>query len=304
MKIDILVLNYNGKDLLERFLPSIVEASMASSHECKVTVVDNKSTDGSKEFIRSNFPSVSFYEAMENKLLCSYNDVVEGLQSDVIIFLNDDIKLKRDFIDYLAEALKDEKVFFAAPKILNFDGSFNGGRSRLEFRWGIIKSVTELDKSETRGTTQFISCGAFRRRTFMELGGFDKLYLPGIWEDVDLCYRGLKSGYKGVYEPRSIMWHDESTTFKKVYTNREKLILAHRNMFLFLWKNISDPAMILVHIVMLIPLFLVSLMRNRTEIITGFFRALPKIGMAAGEKGESKKDFLLKDKELILWKFL
>ncbi|MDP2929930.1 MAG: glycosyltransferase [Candidatus Omnitrophota bacterium] len=305
MKIDILILNYNGKELMGRFLPSIVEASKASRHECAITVVDNKSADDSRDFVKNGFPLVHFYAAKENRLLCSYNEVVKELKSDIVIFLNNDIKIDRSFIDHLIEHFKDEKVFFVAPKILNFNGNFNGGRSRLELRHGIIKSVTESDKSDIAGSTHFISCGAFRRDIFLKLGGFDDLYLPGIWEDVDLCYRAMKQGYKGIYEPKSIMWHDESTTFKKVYGNREKMILAHRNMFLFFWKNITDIKMLATHMIMLIPNIIGAAIKNNTEFVIGFFRALPKLSEAAKKRADpGERDRELRDKDLILWRLI
>lgn len=307
MKIDILVLNYNGKELLGLFLPSVCEAAKRSVHDCKVWVVDNASTDGSREFISNNFRDVGVFNCKENRVLFSYNDVVKNLTSDIVIFLNNDIKVKEDLVDYLAGHFANKNVFFVAPCVLNPDGTYNGGKSHFEFRWGIIKSVVDLNTYKEPGMTQMISCGAFRRETFVRLGGFNDFYAPGIWEDADLCYRGLKLGYEGLYEPRSIIWHAESTTFKKVYGSREKTILAHRNMFLFFWKNIDDPAMFLIHMIMLIPLSTIAFFRNKTEIITGFFRALPKLKTVMRERVRSKKDkshFALNDRELILWKFL
>ena len=101
MKIDILILNYNGKDLMKAFLPSICKAAEVSSHECQVHVVDNLSTDGSVELLKEEFPDVTLHVARENKVLCSYNDVVDGLTSDIVIFLNNDIRVEPDFIDLL-----------------------------------------------------------------------------------------------------------------------------------------------------------------------------------------------------------
>ena len=94
MKVDILILNYNGKDLMKEYLPSICEAARNSSHECRVHVVDNISTDGSVDFLRSEFPEVNIYQAKKNRILCSYNDAVRDLDSDVVIFLNNDIKVE------------------------------------------------------------------------------------------------------------------------------------------------------------------------------------------------------------------
>ena len=303
MKINILVLNYNRKDLLGLYLPSVCEAAKMSSNICKVWVVDNASTDGSSEFVKKNFPEVNIVGAKSNRVLFSYNDVVKDLDSDIVIFLNNDIKVKEDFIDPLIGHFRNNRIFFAAPCVLNMDGTFNGGKSRFKFRWGIIKS--EVDKLSYReaGSTQMISCGAFRRGLFLKFGGFDDLYWPGIWEDADLCYRGLKHGYSGVYEPRSVIWHDESTTFKKEYGNREKMILAHRNMFLFFWKNITDIKMIVTHIIMLIPAIAGAIIKNNIEFMIGFFRALPKINEAVKRRaGLNKKDYVLKDRDLILWR--
>jgi len=303
VKIDILVLNYNRKDLLELFLPSVCEAARKSSNECKVWVIDNASTDGSLEFVKKNFPQVNTVSAKANKVLFSYNDAVKGLDSDIVIFLNNDIKVSKDFIDPLANHFKDDKVFFAAPCVLNMDGTYNGGKSHFEYRPGMIKSVVDSVDFNKRGNTQMISCGAFNRNVYVKLGGFDELYYPGIWEDADLCYRGLKSGYAGIYEPRSVIWHDESTTFKKVYGNKEKMILAHRNMFLFFCKNISDPLMIITQAVLLIPAIVVMFFRNNREFVVGLFRALPKLGEAIKKRaGINKGGYVFKDRDLIAWK--
>lgn len=304
MKIDILVLNYNGKDLLERFLPSVCAAAKKSSNNCKVWVIDNVSTDNSPEFVKNNFPEINFINAKANRVLFSYNDIVKGLDSDIVIFLNNDIKVKEDFVDYMAGHFNDDKVFFAAPCVLNMDGTFNGGKSHFEFKFGVIKSVVEADSYINAGTTQMISCGAFRRELFVKFGGFDDLYYPGIWEDADICYRGLKSGYKGVYEPRSVIWHDESTTFKKVYGNKEKMILAHRNMFLFLWKNITDIKMMITHLAMLIPAVAGAIIKNNMEFVVGFFKALSRLNEAVKKRAApDKMGRVLKDKDLILWRY-
>lgn len=300
MNIDILVLNYNGKELMEKFMPSVCAAAASSSHNCRVYIIDNLSRDDSLSFIESNYPGVHLIKAKENRVLFSYNDIISRLDSEIVILLNNDIKVEKDFVDYLAGHFADEKVFFVAPRILNFDGTYNGGRSHFEFRFGIIKSVVERVSDKTAGHTQLISCGAFRRRLFVELGGFDDLYWPGIWEDADICYSGLQKGYKGIYEPRSVIWHDESTTFNQVYGSRKKMILAHRNMFLFFWKNITDLNMIAWHLLMIIPVSVGSILKNNKEFVLGLLNALPRMGLAVSKRRGQKK---YKDKDIISWKF-
>ena len=289
MKIDILVLNYNGRDLLEKFLPSICEAARLSSHDCRVHVVDNRSSDGSVEMLGESFPGVSVHVARENRVLCSYNDAVEGLDSDVVIFLNNDIKVEPDFVDHLAGHFQDKDVMFAAPRLMNFDNTYNGGRSFLEFRNGGIRVTVDAERFMEPGATQAISTGAFRRKTFLEFGGFDDLYLPGIWEDVDICFRGQLAGYKGVYEPASLIWHDESTTFHREYGKRRKMRLAHRNMYLFFWKNITDAGMFAEHVLLTPPRVILQYLRGNREPLEGFVLTLGRIPSALERRRRVKR---------------
>jgi GT2 family glycosyltransferase len=300
MKVDILVLNFNGKDLLKKFLPSVCAAAERSSHDCAVYVVDNVSTDGSAAFIKEEFPDVTLIRSPKNRVLFSYNDVVNRLDSDIVIFLNNDIKVKDDFVDPLVGHFSDAAVFFAAPCVLNMDGTFNGGRSYFRFKWGIVKSEVDFGACKEPGQTHMISCGAFRRDMFVKLGGFDEMYSPGIWEDADLCYAGLKKGYKGVYEPLSVIWHDESTTFKRVYGTRRKNVLAHRNMFLFLLKNLHDKRLFVEFLLCLPARLLHSAMFGRAELAEGFFRAVPKITEATSLRRRTiSEPFLLNDVDII-----
>ncbi|MFA6635564.1 MAG: glycosyltransferase [Candidatus Omnitrophota bacterium] len=303
MKVDILVLNYNGRDLMKEYLPSICTAAERSAHECKVHVVDNQSKDGSIEMLRNDFDKVKLHQAPENKVLCSYNDVVKELDSEVVILLNNDIKVEPDFADYLVERFDDRDVMFTAPMLKNFDGSYNGGKSLIRAEYGVIKIFVDEKNSSRAGRTMAIATGAFRRSLFVDLGGFDDLYLPGIWEDVDLCFRGLKRGLKGEYEPRSVIWHDESTTFNREYGAKKKLCLAHRNMFLFFWKNIHDPVLIAGHILFL-PLRLVySVLRGKPELVQGFFMAIRKLPEALKKRRDGGKDKMfekLEDRDIIL----
>ena len=303
MKIDIIILNYNGVDLLKRFLPSVCAAAKYSKHECEVIVVDNLSEDLSIDYLRDNVPSVRTIIAKENKVLCSYNDIIEGLNSDVVVLLNNDIKLKEDSIDPLVGHFDVDEVMFVAPKVLNMDNSFNGGKSHLETDHGILKMIVDHETFEDKGRTQSIACGAFRRNMFFELGGFDEIFLPGIWEEVDLCYRGLKKGLIGIYEPESVFWHMESTTFNREFGERGKLILAHRNMFVFYWKNITDGWMFFTHVTLIVPRFIVQVFLGRTEMLVGFFRALtllPKVLVSRKKVNAKDQGYVYSDRQLII----
>jgi len=302
MRISIIVVNYNGKELLAKYLPSLLAAANKSKYQCSVGVIDNLSTDGSVDFIRNNFLSVEVFLSQKNEVICSYNAVLERISSDIVIMLNNDIEVKDDFVDYLVEHFNKQDVFFVAPRILNFDNSYNGGKSYLKFSLGLLKCIVDEKNSLNPGYTDCIGTGAFRRSTFVELGGFDRLYLPGIWEEVDLCYRGLLSGKRGVYEPRSIIWHQDSITFNKIYGRKKKAVLAHRNMFLFIWKNIFDFKLILQHILFLPFRLIYSLITGKNELFIGFMQALAYLPVLTKERASGRENLKLRrlrDRDII-----
>ncbi len=302
VKVDILILNYNGKDLLMSFLSSVCKAAKKSFHKCKVYVVDNVSTDGSVEYVKNNFPTVKLYLSKKNEVLCSYNEVLKVIDSDVVILLNNDIKVEEDFADYLIEHFKDENVFFVAPRLLNFDGTYNGGRSYLKIKYGMLKNIVDETNATVPGETHSIATGAFRRDLFLRLGGFDSLYLPGICEEVDLCYRALVSGKKGVYEPKSIIWHKESTTFNREYGKRRKMVIAHRNVFLFFWKNIHDKRLIAEHLFLLPFRVAHSIVFGNVELAQGFWLALLRLPAALSRRYQCIPQLrlrVLKDSDII-----
>ncbi len=88
LSVHILVLNYNGRELLEKYLPSLEKAAAQSRFSCRLGVVDNQSSDGSLECLRSRFPKVDLYLAKENRVLCSYNEAALHFEEEILIFMN------------------------------------------------------------------------------------------------------------------------------------------------------------------------------------------------------------------------
>jgi len=303
MNVAIVVLNYNGKHLLARFLPSILRAAGKCPYQCKVIVLDNLSEDDSVDFLKKEFSGVKIAIARSNDVLCSYNELLNQLQSQVVILLNNDIRVDENFISPLVQRfIEEKKVFFVAPKILNPDSTFNGGKSFLELKLGIIQNVVDRTGCAKPGITHSIATGAFNREIFLKIGGFDKLFLPGIWEEVDLCYQGLLRGYRGLYEPSSVIWHDESSTFNKVFGPRGKNILAYRNMFFFTWKNIFDIKIMFQHIFFLPAWLIYSIFCGKQELFLGFIQALRHLKSILKQRKACRLAFserVLRDKDII-----
>ncbi len=291
----ILILNYNGKDLLARYIPQFRKAAERSRHNCRVAVVDNKSTDDSVSFVRSAFSDVTVYEAKENRVLCSYNEVACGIEDDIVIFMNNDIGVEEDFVDPLVGPfLGDRDVFFVTPKCFGADRkTYEGNRTASRIRYGVFWSTALYPGYERwidrPGPTSHGGFGAFDRRKFAQLGGYDDLYLPGRLEDADICFRARRRGWKCLYEPKSVVYHEGGTSFHKAFGVQKTMTINWRNTFLFMAKNLKDP-LTPVEFLLWLPVQLAfSLLRGRPEFAVGLWQALPKLGQALAKRKALKE---------------
>jgi N-acetylglucosaminyl-diphospho-decaprenol L-rhamnosyltransferase len=249
MLVHVLILNYNGQSLLAECLPSVLRAASASRHRCDVAVIDNDSSDDSVEWLGADFPSVQVLRR-PNRGLCSYNDVVGSLAGRIAVLLNNDVKLAEDCIDPLVAPLLDEHsdCFMTAPRCYRFDQeTYEGFRTAVLWRWGLIqatalfpghhRTVHEPGPTASAGAAMAVDC-----RKFVELGGFDPLYLPGRLEDLDLAFRAFLDGYCACYVPEALAWHQGMATFGPRFGTEGCDELALRNTLLFEWKNLRHPA--------------------------------------------------------------
>lgn len=253
MSIDLLVLNYNGRELLGQCLGSVVRAAEQSRHACRVTVVDNDSTDDSLAWLAQEYPQVGIVRC-QNRGLCSFNEVLAGLDSPVAILLNNDIRLAADAVDPLVAPLLETPpvgeppCFLTAPLCRQFDETtYEGFRTSIRWRWGLVQA-TSLFAGHESGIEQpglTASAGAalaVDRQKFLALGGFDPLYLPGRIEDLDFAYRGYLAGYRAHYVPQSVAYHRGMASFGAAFGREGCDWLALRNTLLFQWKNLCHPA--------------------------------------------------------------
>ncbi|MBT6053512.1 MAG: glycosyltransferase family 2 protein [Candidatus Scalindua sp.] len=303
--INIIILNYNGRDLLAECLPSIVVASHTSKYSCKVTVIDNVSTDDSVQFLRSNFPDVDIVRAKENLVLCSYNDVIQSLDDDIVILLNNDLKLDKNYVDPLVSVFSNQKdVFFVASRGYSFDGvDYEGDRAIAKIRWGILNPETRFKGYERfikkSGYTISAGIAAFDRKKFIELGGYDDLYLPGRYEDVDLCFRGWKRGWKGIYQPESVQFHMGCVSFKKNFKQKEIDNIVFRNSILFTIKNITSIRLWIQFSLFLFLRLGYFLICGKWGFFVSFYEALRKLPLVLERRKKIKKMFFVKDLDIL-----
>ncbi len=297
MKAHVLILNYNGAELLKRYLPSFIAAGDHASTPCVVSVIDNASADESKGVVRSFGGKVGWMPMKENRVLCSYNDAAKALSDDILIFMNNDIEADPGFIDPLMRPfVEDPDVFFVTPKCFGSDRrTYEGNKTRGRVRFGIYWSTALYPGHEmtvdTPGFTMAGGFGAFDRKKFLSLDGYDDLYLPGRLEDTDICLRAQKTGWKCLYAPGSVVYHQGGVSFHKRFGLRKTLVINWRNTFLFMWKNLSASTLFVS--ALWLPLrFAYSLVSLKPELFMGFLEALPRLPKALAKRNQLKQSSL------------
>ena len=171
--------NWNGRDLLEKYLPSVV-AAFSGNPENEVLVVDNGSTDGSADFIRTNFPQVKLV-ALERNLGFGggSNAGFRAAKNRIVVLLNSDMRVMPDFLAPLVEGFRDPEVFSVACQIFFSDPAKLREESGLTQAWwedGGLRVRHRIDDAVTDLFPCFYAGGgssAFDRDKFLELGGFD-----------------------------------------------------------------------------------------------------------------------------------
>lgn len=273
----IIILNYNGRELLANGIPSVLEAVERSGTVHEVMVVDNGSTDGSVDFLRGNFPSVRVLALDKNYGFAGGNN--QGIlvaRYDVVVLLNNDMVVDKDFLNPLLEGFADETVFAVSAQIYFQDkGKKREETGKTRFFWdkGMIYCFHEaVDESDYRRKYLPIvwaggGSAAYDKAKFVKLGMFDELYSPCYVEDLDISYMAWKRGWKSLFCPESIVYHKHRATALRRYTNEELEVIIARHRLLFLWKNLTSPKYLLSHLCLL-PLHIVKeIRRERRNIL-------------------------------------
>ena len=278
----ILILNYNGRDLLSECLPSIVEAAERSPIPCAVSVVDNASTDGSAEYVARDWPRVGLFRE-PNRGLASFNEVLLRLDEPVVLLLNNDVKLAPDAVLPLLAALEAQPdALFSAPLCWSFDGAqYEGMRTRVRSRFGLVQGMCRVPGHEALINQPDLTASAgpvlaVNRRRFLALGGYDTLYFPGRIEDLDLGFRGWMAGWKGYYVPGSVAYHRGFASFGPAFGRGGCDRLAARNSLLFAWKNLAGRRLA-AHLAWLPIRLAYALARLRFAFAAAFVEALGRL---------------------------
>ena len=246
MKVAVVILNWNGKDLLERFLPSVVKFSS----EATVYIADNASTDNSVAFVSEFFSTVKIIQNKENGGYAKgYNDALKNLSEDIFILLNSDVEVTENWLQpVVSEFEKDSSVVAAQPKILDYKnkeyfeyaGAAGGFIDKYGYPYcrGRIFNTLEKDMGQYDDVSQIFwasgACLFVKAEAFWQAGALDEDYFAHQ-EEIDLCWRLQSKGGKIVYVGASKVYHVGGATLAAL--NPKKTFYNFRNSLLNLLKN-------------------------------------------------------------------
>ena len=248
-KVAIVILNWNGKELLEKYLPSVVEFSNEPGQ--LIYVIDNGSTDDSVLLINAKFPTVRIIKLEKNYGFADgYNRGLKEIDAEYFILLNSDVEVTKGWITPLIKTVEaNSDVVACQPKIraylqkdqFEYAGAAGGYIDRFGFPFcrGRLFNVFETDSGQYNKQSEIFwatgACLFVKAEQYFKVGGLDADFFAHM-EEIDLCWRLLSRGFKIMYVPDSIVYHLGGATLSK--TNPHKTFLNFRNNLYLLYKNL------------------------------------------------------------------
>ena len=252
IKTAVVVLNWNGKDWLEKFLPTLVK----HSQEATVFVADNASTDDSVDFIKSNFPTIKIIiNATNGGYAKGYNDALKLIDAEYFVLINSDIEVTEGWLSPIIDLMdSDKKIAVCQPKLLDYKerntfeyaGASGGFIDNLGYPFcrGRIFDDLEIDKGQYNDAIEVFwatgACLFVRVSNFNEIGGLDEDFFAHQ-EEIDLCWRLKNKGYKIMVQPKSIVFHVGGGTLNS--GSPFKTHLNFRNNLFMLFKNLPASSL-------------------------------------------------------------
>lgn len=244
--VTVVILNWNGKKLLQQFMPSVMATTYPNF---EVLVVDNASTDDSLAFLAAEYPTVRTLALDRNYGFTEGNNrALPVVQTPFYVLLNNDVEVHPDWLTGLMKMMDDPQVAAAQPKLLAYQdrtqfeyaGAAGGWIDWLgyPFNRGRLFETTEKDQGQYDGTAEIFwatgACILIRKSVTDRIGLFEPDFFAHM-EEIDFCWRARNYGYKIVYTSQSVAWHLGGGTLPK--TNPHKTFLNARNSILAMVKN-------------------------------------------------------------------
>jgi GT2 family glycosyltransferase len=307
-RLSVVIPSWNARDLLEKYLPSIVAAARFHP-ENEVIVVDNASQDGTAEMVRERFPEVRLLAMTTNLGFGGGNNAgVAAARHDIVVVMNNDMRVEPETFERLLEGFhRSPDVFAVSAQIFFSDPNKRREETGLtegSFRSGLFALGHVAD--DTPGLYPAFYAGggssAYDRRMYLELGGFHPLFHPFYMEDTDLSYAAWKRGWQVLYQPAAVVYHEHRGTIGKRFSREQINAVLKRNHVLMVWKNIHDWRWLAEHWFFLWLGAIVTSLTGDTSTrvpLHGYFGALGSWGAALRARWQSRSLAVVGDREAI-----
>lgn len=239
MKISVIITNWNGKSILQKHLEHIIKTSPEA---CEFIFTDDASTDDSVNYVKSlqkKYKNLKIIAHKENQGFAqNSNNAVKQSIGDLVVLLNSDIHPKLGYISATLKHFSDPSVFG-----VSFAEVGHENYGKVFWKDGYI----QIEPGSTKKThiAAYISGGSsiVKREIYLKLGGFDTVYKPFYFEDLDLGLRAWRSGYKLLFEPKAIVEHQHEQTISK-FPKKFLIYVKERNHLISVLRNITDKNML------------------------------------------------------------
>ncbi len=253
-RIAVVILNWNGRDLLERFIPLVIKHT--TQDNCQIWVADNGSGDDSVSYLKENHPQVNILEFDRNYGFAGgYNRALGIIKASYYVLLNSDVETSPGWLEPMIRVMEgDLSIAACQPKIKSLDerdyfehaGAAGGFIDFLGYPFcrGRIFDVTEKDTGQYNNECNIFwasgACMMVRAETWHNNQGFDSNFFAHM-EEIDYCWRVKNRGYKIMVTHKSEVYHQGGASLPK--SNPRKTFLNFRNNLLLLWKNLPPKQM-------------------------------------------------------------
>lgn len=246
-KIAVVILNWNGKELLEKFLLSVI----SFSQEAAIYVADNASTDDSISFLQEQYPTIKIIANKDNYGFAKgYNEALKHVEEPYYALVNSDIEVSNGWLDAIVQLFDNKpNISIIQPKILDFKnkqkfeyaGAAGGFIDQFGYPFcrGRIFETIESDHQQYNDEIPIFwasgACFFIRKEVYRELNGFDETFFAHQ-EEIDLCWRAFNKDYQAFYTSKSVVYHVGGATLNE--SNPKKTYLNFRNSLYMLTKNV------------------------------------------------------------------
>lgn len=293
--LSIILPNFNGRQLLQRNLPSLFAAVAGLEHE--VIVVDDCSNDDSVPFLQQHYPQIKLIQNPHNMgFSATCNAGVRAATKSLLCIVNTDVTFTPEYFTRALPYFADPSLFSVKGEILNYSDSFDKlinteSTSEIYYKRGFLRFNQRVepqpDKLSGKLGEQFTllgCCFVCRREMMLELDGFDEIYSPFYWEDADLAMRALHRGYHLAYVPECRVYHQLSSTLSAYRSHTRRRLVSMRNKFIFTWRHLHGSGYWLSHVTVTFLSLLSRWLILDWKFYIAFFSALVRILHSAKAK--------------------